>query len=122
MTPKTPKWPALREGLRAFSTAVMKVFQDLVSKGTTIPVHSETVPVRSGGNQWSFETKNFPLFALLFVKCDKNLKALAEYQVCESLFMKEQEIAVHMNQLVGTAHQSTFLSVERTLHAILLDQ
>jgi len=122
MTPKTAKWPALREGLREFSAAAMKVFQDCVGNGTAIPVHSETVPVRSGKNQWSFETKDFPLFAFLFVKCDKNLKALAEYQLCESLFMKERAIAVHMNQLVGTAHQSTFLSGERVLHAMLLDQ
>ena len=98
------------------------MLQDLVSKGTTIPVHSETVPVRRGENQWSSETKEFPLFGVLFMKLDKTLKALTEYQGCESLLLKEQEIALHMNQLVGPPHQSTFLSVERTLHAILLDQ
>lgn len=122
MTPKTTKWPALREGLRAFSSAAIRMFQELVSKGTIIPVHSETVPVRHGGNQWSFETKEFPIFGVLFMKFDKNLKALPEYQECESIFLQEQEIASHMNQLVGTPHQSTFLSVERTLYAILLDQ
>ena len=98
------------------------MLQDLVRKGTTIPVHSETVPVRRGKNQWSSETKEFPLFGVLLMKLDKNLKALPEYQGCESIFLKEHEIALHMNQLVGTPHQSTFLSVERTLHAILLDQ
>jgi hypothetical protein len=121
MSAKQPNWMALKDGLQAFSKAAIKMLQNLVNEGTVLPVHSETVPVRRKENQWSLETKETPLVGSLLVKVDKKLKALPEYQTCESILLKDQRIASHVNQLVGTPHHPAF-SVERTLFAILMDQ
>ena len=122
MGSKIPKWPVLKESLRVFSVASMSILQGLVSEGAKVPVRREMMPVRMRDNQWSFETKEIPLYGVLLQERDNNLKALSEYQKCESFLLQEEETASHINKLVGTPHHSVFLSVERILNAVLLDQ
>ena len=122
MSFKTPKWAVLKESMRAFSVVAMRMLQDLVRDGAKIPVRMETTPVRMKNNQWSFKTKEIPLYGVPLQEMDNNLKLSSEYQECESFLLNKEETASHINKLVGPHHHSMFLSVERTLNAVLLDQ
>lgn len=120
--PNMPKWPALKESLRGFSVVSIRMLQDLDRDGAKCPVRREMVPVRAGNNQWSFETKTTPLYGMLLQSMDNKLKALAEYKECESHLLLNEGTSSHMNTLVGTPHHITFLSIERLVYAVLLDQ
>src|SRR5688572_10599413 len=106
MSFKTPKWAVLKESMRAFSVVAMRMLQDLVRDGAKIPVRMETTPVRMKNNQWSFKTKEIPLYGVPLQEMDNNLKLSSEYQECESFLLNKEETASHINKLVGTHHHS----------------